>query len=193
MTTTISDSTLLQLSEFVASHLGLDFPRDRWPDLQRAVGGAAQECGFRQHELDRYIQGLLLPALTQKQLEVLASHLTVGETYFFREKRSLEILEERAMPELIRARVGLGAPIRIWSAGCATGEETYSVVIVLSRLMAGLTNWNVEILATDLNTKSLQKASEETYGVVFSRHSGMGSTHILRGRRGGPLRHFPRH
>jgi len=164
MTTKVSDSVLLQLSEFVASHLGLHFPSDRWLDLQRAVGAAARECGFPQHDLDCYIQGLLSPASSQKQMEVLARHLTVGETYFFREKRSLEIFGERILPELIRARAGLGAPIRIWSAGCATGEEPYSVAIVLSRLMVGLANWNIEVLATDLNTKSLQKASAGTYG-----------------------------
>ena len=163
MTTKISDSVLMQVSEFVASHLGLHFPRDRWPDLQRAVVGAAQECGGR-HELDRYIHELLSPALTQKQLDLLASHLTVGETYFFREKRSLEIFEERILPELVRARQAVGTPIRIWSAGCATGEEPYSVAIILNRLKADLTDWNVEILATDLNTKSLQKASGGTYG-----------------------------
>jgi chemotaxis protein methyltransferase CheR len=164
MTTKVSDSVLLQFSEFVASHLGLQFPRDRWLDLQRAAGAAAQECGFRKHDFGCYIEGLLSPAFTPKHLEVLASHLTVGETYFFREKRSLEILEKRVMPDLIRARAGLGTPIRIWSAGCATGEEPYSIAIVLSRSMAGLTNWNVEILATDLNAKSLQKAAVGAYG-----------------------------
>jgi len=163
MITKISDSVFLQLREFVASHLGLYFPGERWPELQRAVCGAAQECG-RQHDLDRYIDGLLSPSLTQEQLEVLASHLTIGETYFFRENRSLEILEERIVPELIRAHVGLSAPIRIWSAGCATGEEPCSVAIVLNKLLAGLKDRNVEILATDLNTKSLQKACMGTDG-----------------------------
>jgi chemotaxis protein methyltransferase CheR len=163
MTAKISDAVLSNLSDFVACHLGLHFPRERWLDLQRAVGGAAQECGCR-HDLDRYIQGLLSPALPQNHLELLASHLTVAETYFFREKRSLEILEERIVPELIRARAGLGTPIRIWSAGCATGEEPYSVAIVLNKLLAGLKGRNIEILATDLNTKSLQKASAGTYG-----------------------------
>ena len=69
MTTKISDSAFLQLSEFVASHLGLHFPRERWLDLQRAVCGAAKECG-RQHDLDRYIQGLLSPSLTQRQYPI---------------------------------------------------------------------------------------------------------------------------
>jgi chemotaxis protein methyltransferase CheR len=163
MTTKISDGALSQLSEFVASHFGLHFPRERWDDLERGVCAAAQERGCR-HDLDRYVQGLSSFSLTQRQLEVLASRLTVGETYFFREKRSLEVLERDIVPELIRTRAGLDRAIRIWSAGCATGEEPYSVAIVLSKLIAGLKRWNIEILATDLNSKSLLKASGGIYG-----------------------------
>jgi chemotaxis protein methyltransferase CheR len=158
----ISDAQLLQLGDVIARHIGLHFPKERWLDLQHGVCGAAEECGC-QGDLDGYVLGLLSPTLTQNQLDVLASRLTVGETYFFREKRSLEILERDIVPELVRARTGLGRAIRIWSAGCATGEEPYSVAIMLSKLM-GLKKWNVEILATDLNSKSLQKASQGIYG-----------------------------
>jgi len=157
----MSDAQLSRLSDLVARHLGLHFPRERWLDLQRGVCAAAQEWGG-QHDLDYYVQELLLPASTQRHLEVLAGYLTVGETYFFREKRTLEVFENDIIPELIRRRTG--KVIRIWSAGCATGEEPYSLAIVLSKLMAGLKKWNVEILATDLNFKSLQKASAGIYG-----------------------------
>ncbi len=160
MTKKISEDQLLRLSDFVARYFGLHFPEERWFDLQRAVCGAAQECGYQQ-DIDRYVQELLLPALSQRHLEVLASYLTVGETYFFREKRSLEVLEKDIVPELIQTRKD-GA-IRIWSAGCATGEEPYSIAILLSKLMGCLEKWDVEILATDLNFKSLQKASEGIY------------------------------
>jgi chemotaxis protein methyltransferase CheR len=161
MTKEISGAQLLQLGDVVARHLGLHFPKERWLDLQRGVCAAAQECGC-QHDLDRYIHKLLSPALNQRHLEMLAGRLTVGETYFFREKRSLEVFERDIVPELIRTRADRA--IRIWSAGCATGEEPYSVAIVLSRLMAGLKKWNIEILATDLNSESLLKASEGIYG-----------------------------
>jgi len=114
MTKKISDAQLLQLGDVVARHLGLHFPKERWLDLQRGVCGAAQECGS-QHDLDRYVQGLSSPALSQMQLEVLASHLTVGETYFFREKRSLEVFERDILPELMRARASLGRAISILS------------------------------------------------------------------------------
>jgi chemotaxis protein methyltransferase CheR len=163
MTKKISDAQLLRLGEVVARHLGLHFPKERWLDLQRGACEAAQDCGC-QHDLDRYVLGLLSPALTQRRLDALASRLTVGETYFFREKRSLEVFEKDIVPELIGARAGSGKAIRIWSAGCATGEEPYSVAIVLSKLMAGLRKWNIEILATDLNSKSLAKASQGIYG-----------------------------
>jgi len=163
MTIKISDTQLLQLGDAVARHFGLHFPKERWLDLQRGVCGAAQEYGS-QPDLDGYVRGLLSSALTQNQLDVLASRLTVGETYFFREKRSLEVFERDIVPELIRARAGLDRAIRIWSAGCATGEEPYSLAILLSKLMAGLKKkWNIEILATDLNSESLLKASEGIY------------------------------
>jgi chemotaxis protein methyltransferase CheR len=161
MTKEISDAQLSQLSDLIARRFGLHFPREQRQDLARRVWVAAQECGC--HDVDFYIQGLLSSGLTQRQVEVLVNHLTVGETYFFREKRSLEIFEERIVPELIRARAGLATPIRIWSAGCSTGEEPYSVAITLRKMMAGRKDCNVEILATDVNTKSLQKALNGTY------------------------------
>ena len=163
MTAKIPEAVLSKLSDFVACHLGLHFPRERWVDLQRAVGGAAEESGCR-HDLDRYTKTLLSPALPHSQLQVLASYLTVGETYFFREKRSLDILEQHIVPELIAAHASPGRPIRIWSAGCATGEEPYSLAIVLNKLLVGSKHRSVEILATDLNIKSLQKASAGIYG-----------------------------
>jgi chemotaxis protein methyltransferase CheR len=161
VTNSIPDAQLLRLSDFVARHLGLHYPRERWLDLQRGVCDAAQQWGGQQ-DLDQYVQELLRPVPTQRHLEVLAGCLTIGETYFFREKRSLDVFEQDIVPELMRT--GTGKAIKIWSAGCATGEEPYSIAIMLSRLMAGLKKWNVEILATDISAKSLQKASAGIYG-----------------------------
>jgi chemotaxis protein methyltransferase CheR len=161
MTRKIQDAELSRLNELVARHLGLHFSRERWPDLERGFYAAAEECGFNQ-DVEGYLQTLLSSVWTQDQMEILAAHLTIGETYFFREKRSLEILQERIVPELIRAYPNR-RPIRIWSAGCATGEEPYSIAIVLSKLMAGLKHGEVEILATDINTRSLHKAFQGIY------------------------------
>jgi chemotaxis protein methyltransferase CheR len=160
VTMKISETLLSPLSEFVASNFGLQFPRERWHDLERSACAAARECGCSEG-LDGYIRALLSCPPSQEQMEILASHLTIGETYFFREKRGLEILEERIVWDWLRA--GAGQRLKIWSAGCATGEEPYSIAIVLSKKMAGFKDRNIQILGTDLNARSLHRASEGTY------------------------------
>ncbi len=73
--------------------------------------------------------------LTADKLKILARYLTVGETYFFREPNSLVALETQILPEIIQARRGHSHYLRIWSAGCSTGEEPYSIAILLHKLL----------------------------------------------------------
>lgn len=158
----LSPPLLSGLSGFVATRLGLHFPEERWTDLERGVVAAAREFGFP--DTESCARWLLSASLTRTHFEVLASHLTVGETYFFREKESLQILEHQILPELLRSRAQGGRHLRIWSAGCATGEEPYSIAMLLDRLIGADTSWNVTILATDINPRFLRKAAEGVYG-----------------------------
>ncbi|MBI2876233.1 MAG: tetratricopeptide repeat protein [Candidatus Tectomicrobia bacterium] len=161
MTSHTFDDLFSRLSDLIAARMGLHFPRERWHDLERGMGAVARELGFK--EIEPCIQGLLSSPLTRSQIELLAHHLTVGETYFFREKRSFAALEESILPELIRSRRGTGRHLRIWSAGCATGEEPYSIAILLHRMIPDLQEWKLAILATDINLASLRKAAEGVY------------------------------
>lgn len=146
------------LSEFVADRLGLHFPRERWDDLQRGLSAAAQELGFQDPGWP------LSRAPTQAQLEVLASHLTIGETYFFRDRQAMQALGQTILPELIRSRRGRSQQLRIWSAGCCSGEEPYSVAMLLHQALPDLRDWQVSITATDINSRFLQKAVAGVYG-----------------------------
>jgi chemotaxis protein methyltransferase CheR len=152
---------LAQLSEFLAGQIGLHFPQERYGDLLRGIGAAARELG--QASVEACIHWLLASPLSRRQVEILASHLTVGETYFFREPRSFEILEERILSDLIRARGDADRRLRIWSAGCCTGEEPYSIAMLLERLIPDIEEWNITILATDINPGFLRKAAEGAY------------------------------
>ncbi len=87
----------------------------------------------------------------------------MGETYFFRERRAFEILEQSILPGLVDARRRTGKRLRFWSAGCSTGEEPYSIAILLDKLIPDLKDWNITILATDINTGALRKADEGIY------------------------------
>jgi chemotaxis protein methyltransferase CheR len=151
-----------RLSELIAEHTGLHFPLERLTDLQRGLAGAADEFGF--DEVAACADWLLSGPLTKAQLQVLASHLTIGETYFFRDKKSLDVLAGRVLPALIQARRGHEQRLRLWSAACCSGEEAYSLAILLHQVLPDLADWHITILATDINPRFLRKAVAGAYG-----------------------------
>jgi chemotaxis protein methyltransferase CheR len=95
--------------------------------------------------------------------------LTVGETYFFRDKKIFESLEEVVLPELINSKrksnesFGNDRYLRIWCAGCATGEEPYSISILLHKLLPDINEWKITLLATDINPHFLKKMEAGIY------------------------------
>lgn len=162
MTKRIHATLLEQFAEFMGVHMGLAFPKEKRLDLLKGIYGATKEFGFEDPE--ECIRWLMSSPLKRPQIEKLASQFTVGETYFFREPSAYEVLETQILPELIRSRWEADdRRLRIWSAGCCTGEEPYSIAILISRLIPDLKNWNISILATDINPKFLQKAQEGRY------------------------------
>jgi chemotaxis protein methyltransferase CheR len=100
---------------------------------------------------------------TSPMLDRLIRVLTVGETYFFRHRAYFDLLEREIVPRLIAERRQT-RKLRIWSAGCATGEEAYSLAIMVRRLLPDAESWDVSILGTDLNTAFLARAREGRYG-----------------------------
>jgi chemotaxis protein methyltransferase CheR len=157
----ISEKLLSEFCEFVTDNMGLYFPKERWKDLERGIYASALEFNFE--DMESFIYWLMSSPLKKNQIEILASYLTVGETYFFREKRSFEVLGEHILPEIIRLKRGNDQRLRIWSAGCCTGEEPYSIAILINKLLPDLKDWNITILGTDINPRFLQKASEGVY------------------------------
>src|SRR5215203_93912 len=144
----LSQPLLSQLSRLLENEMGLYYPTKSWGDLQRRFSAAAPALGMPDTESSA--RRLLSSPLTRRQVEILACHLTVGETYFFREKGCFDVLEERIFPELIRASARSVRPLRIWSAGCCTGEEPYSIAILLDRLSQNSVHVDATILATDI-------------------------------------------
>ncbi|MBN1314727.1 MAG: hypothetical protein JXA42_04645 [Anaerolineales bacterium] len=94
----------------------------------------------------------------------LVGILTIGETYFFRNKGHFEALTNHILPEIISRRESRNRHIRIWSAGCATGEEPYSLGMLLSEMLPQLDSWKILILATDINREALRRAKQGIYG-----------------------------
>src|SRR5262245_20228366 len=91
----------------------------------------------------------------------LLYHLAIGETYFFRD---IDALRERVLPRLIaRRRTDGSRTLRIWSAGCATGEEPYTIAILLCELIDDVEAWKITILGTDINLEAINFARRGLY------------------------------
>ena len=143
MSNEISGVLISRLSEFVTSQMGLFFPEKSYHELERRIISYAGQSEFT--DTNSFLQWLMSPPLTQEKIETLASHLTVGETYFFREQKQFAVLEEHILPELIQSRWKNDRRFRCWSAGCCTGEEPYSLAILLHRLIPDWLDWDITI------------------------------------------------
>jgi chemotaxis protein methyltransferase CheR len=154
--------------EFVRRRTGLVFRDARGPALEAALVRATGRA--RTSAPDAYLARLdAEPAL----LDDLVAEITVGETYFFREPQQFSVIRDEIIPALVSHRAR-DHPLRIWSAGCATGEEPYSVAIVLREL--GLER-AAHIVATDLSRGALARARRARY----TRWSLRGvSEHVVR-------------
>ncbi|MCR4287075.1 MAG: tetratricopeptide repeat protein [Deltaproteobacteria bacterium] len=97
------------------------------------------------------------------EIRELPSLLTVGESYFFRDSGQFGLLKDRLLPELIK-RQGTEKRLRIWSAGCSTGEEPYSIAMLLDGLLPERAAWDILIFATDMRKDLLDKAARGLYG-----------------------------
>lgn len=146
----------------IAARLGLEFPDGRVADLERGLAEAIRRSAHGAPE--PYLAWLANVPDEDPALRRLAAHLTIGETYFFRDRASFEALEQHVLPSLIASRRAQGTlRLRLWSAACATGEEPYSLAILLDRLLPDRADWSVTILATDINAEALEAAQRGLY------------------------------
>jgi chemotaxis protein methyltransferase CheR len=143
-----------ELKRFIIEHTGLAYYAERDEDLAGRIGRRMAAAGC--DDCGRYLDRLRLE--DKLELDALVGELTVGETFFFRQAEHFETLRTMVFPEMFE-RNRSSRQIRIWSAGCATGAEAYSVAIVLKRhFQAAMDGWNVSILGTDINRDFVARA-----------------------------------
>ena len=156
----LSSLAAVRVRELIASRLGLALSTNRQADVEMAVGASFPGAVRMEESLDRLAA---LPA-DSPELGQLAARLTVGETYFFRDEPTVRALSGSILPALIAARRKQERmQIRLWSAGCATGEEVYSLAILLDGLIPDQPDWKITILATDFNPSALRAAEVGRY------------------------------
>jgi chemotaxis protein methyltransferase CheR len=139
--------------DMIATRLGLNIDESKLGNLAKLL---AARCGG---DCAAYLGALATAPL--EQLAALAPDLTVTETYFFRNVDQIDAFAEVALPHYLQAGEG-GAPVRVLSAGCASGEEPYSLAIA-ARERAGVAAGRITFTALDINPAMLAKAARARY------------------------------
>jgi chemotaxis protein methyltransferase CheR len=156
---------LKYFKELVQERAGLTFDSTREEILRQKVAEVVEQRGYRSRaELYAALRG------DEGVFLDFVNHLTINETYFFREPQYLQLLTEYLLPELLAGKPK-GEKIKIVSAGCSTGEEPYSIAIALLEKYGGKTGGLFSIIGGDINSVALEKAADGVYGNLSFRNS----------------------
>lgn len=156
----LSTDLIERLAKKIETEAGLSFSGSKRRDLRLAIGRMAESMGM---ESDAECMDWLLSGVWDKpKADLCARYLTIGETYFFREPRAFDLVHNYAK-EKVRAIGSEKTRLRIWSAGCCTGEEAYSIAMTLRQAAPQLTPGQISILGTDINSRHLQFAQTAAY------------------------------
>ena len=158
----MSDEEFRLIRDLVYSHCGLFFDNESKYLLEKRLGKR-----LSLHNLARfrdYYHLLRYNRVKEQELSDIMDVLTTNETYFFREAFQLKAFTDEIIPELVAEKEKKGdRSLRIWSAGCSSGEEPYTIAMLLLE-MGCCKGWRVEIVGTDISHRVLQQARRAVYG-----------------------------
>lgn len=165
--TAMSDEEFRLLRDFIYKHCGLNFSEQSKYLLEKRLNKRLQQHALKNFK-DYYYLLRYSPQKDQELTEAI-DLLTTNETYFFREDFQLRTFVNEILPELrARKEKSNDRRLRIWSAGCSSGEEPYTLAMLLHD-QPGLSDWQVEIVGTDISQRVLQMARKGVYGSASFR------------------------
>ncbi|HKC01900.1 MAG TPA: protein-glutamate O-methyltransferase CheR [Sphingomicrobium sp.] len=171
----ISDSSTRILAGLLEARTGQQLTMSRRWRIETALSSLLRERGIA--TLDELITILVMgrePNLSQQVVEALLNN----ETYFFRDRAPFDLLQRYALPELAKRRSETRR-IRIWSAGCSTGQEVYSLAMLFAESPQDWLGWTVDILGTDVSTACVDRARNGTY-TQFEVQRGLGINQMIK-------------
>lgn len=158
----MSEEEFRLIRDLIYNHCGMYFAPESKYILEKRLS-----LRLAYHNIGSYKDYYLLlkyDVLKDREMSDLMDVITTNETYFFREAFQLKAFTDEIIPEIVEAKAKKGdRSLRIWSAGCSTGEEPYSIAMLL--LETGLfKGWRIEIIGTDISQRVLQQARKGVYG-----------------------------
>lgn len=142
------------ISEIAIDHFGLSLPDSKKSMVYSRISRRLRELSY--DDFSMYKELLLSVNGSAERLELLSA-LTTNVTHFFREQHHFDFLEDKILPDLIK-RARSGERIRLWSAGCSTGQEPYSIALTIFENCPDVSDLDLKILATDIDPKVVESA-----------------------------------
>jgi chemotaxis protein methyltransferase CheR len=171
----LSDSSSRILAGLLEARTGQQLTMSRRWRIETALSALLRERGIG--TLDELITILVMgkePSLSQQVVEALLNN----ETYFFRDRAPFDLLERYALPELLQRR-SESKHIRIWAAGCSTGQEVYSLAMLFAEDAEQWRGWTIDILGSDVSTQCVERARVGTY-TQFEVQRGLGINQMIK-------------
>ena len=163
----LSDHTYRQLADLIYAASGLRFEMSSKFMISRRL--AARLDYLELDSFEKYLSYLMYHPNRETELDSLFDLVTTHETYFFREDRQLKAFSDEILPQLLESRKQFQT-LRVWSAGCSSGEEPYTVAI-LCRQIRALRDWNVDIFASDISQTMVHTARRGIYSESSFRNT----------------------
>jgi chemotaxis protein methyltransferase CheR len=157
---TITEEEARLIQEIIHDYCGLSYGLDSTFFLERRVGPRLDALGLSSYR--EYYHYLRYDPGGDSELEELIERLTTHETYLFREMYQLEAFQEEVLPDL-HQRLGARQRLTIWSAGCSTGEEVYTLAMIL-REDERFRGWRTRVVGSDISRKVVAHARSGAYG-----------------------------
>ena len=160
---TMTDKDFYRFSEFIHSRYGIKLPLTKKTMLEGRFRKRLMSLGM--DSFSEYCNYVFSPEGIQKELALMVDVVTTNKTDFFREPGCFDYLVQTALPELMNTHgAGIQKGLSLWSAGCSSGEEPYTLSMVLSEFAEGNPGFQFSILATDISLKMLDTAIHAVYG-----------------------------
>lgn len=161
----LSDAAYRTLSDLVYRHSRIRVGHEKQPMLANRLRRRLIELGLS--SFDDYCE-LLRSNRDPEELEHLIDFVSTNHTYFFREADHFDFLRDRILPEFARKLSLNGAPLRLWSAACSTGEEPYSMAIIVSEFLRLHPGLEFQLEASDISRRALHRAEAAIYPTEVS-------------------------
>lgn len=170
-TKNISSQLRQAFLQSIANKIGIEIRDSELSILEQKIW--LRTKGLQLDAPEHYYQFLNIPSLdSDREWQHLTELLTNNESYFFRDRQQLNLLKERIFPEIIKQkRQQENLTLRVWSAGCSTGQEAYSIAIILREILPDLNAWNLSIFGTDIDRQALSQARSGIYSEWSFRES----------------------